>query len=152
MDDKKGGFWSTYETELDSGYYKRINGKDCMKEEFIIEYPQKIVEFLKYKRYDRQTEKNKNKNKLSQLWKFYDHARRIEDSLRLKKEPLEVLKADLAQLSPAANNAYARETITKEFQKFIDLNVKHIKNENDLRAFIKHFQSLIAYLPKENQK
>lgn len=62
------------------------------------------------------------------------------------------MKADLYELSSAANYAFVRDTITTDFKKFIDLNVAHIKNDNDLRAFIKHFQSLIAYLPKENQK
>ena len=152
VDNNKNIFWSSYKAELDSGYYRKIDGKECMKEELIVEYQKKIVKFLKYDCRDKRTEKNKNRNKLSQLWKFYDHARRIQDSLRLKNEPLDVMKADLYELSSAANYAFVRDTITTDFKKFIDLNVAHIKNDNDLRAFIKHFQSLIAYLPKENQK
>ena len=65
---------------------------------------------------------------------------------------LDILKADLYQLMPAVNYAFERETISDDFKKFIDLNVTSVKNREDLDAFIKHFQSLIAYLPKENQK
>ena len=53
---------------------------------------------------------------------------------------------------PAAAYALERATITADFKKFIDLNVSNIKDKDDLDAFIKHFQSLIAYLPKENPR
>ena len=53
---------------------------------------------------------------------------------------------------PAANYALERKNVTVEFKQFIDFNVSRIKDKDDLAAFIKHFQSVIAYLPKENQK
>lgn len=142
MDD----FWNEYEKDLKKGYYKEIDGKRCLKEEFIVKYPQEIVKRLRY------NWNNKNNNKLSQLWKFYDFIRRIQNSLYLNDESLDILKADLYQLMPAANYAFERETISEDFKKFIDLNVTCVKSREDLDAFIKHFQSLIAYLPKENQK
>lgn len=148
MDD----FWNEYEKDLKKGYYKEIDGKRCLKEEFIVKYPQEIVKRLRYNWKDKKTTKNKNKNKLSQLWKFYDFIRRIQNSLYLNDESLDILKADLYQLMPAVNYAFERETISDDFKKFIDLNVTSVKNREDLDAFIKHFQSLIAYLPKENQK
>lgn len=141
-----------YEEALKEGYYKWVDGKKCLKEDFIVKYPKGIADELKYDSRDRRTYKNKNKNKLSQIWKFYDHARWIQDRLRLREEPLDVLKATLCELMPAAAYALERATITKDFKKFIDLNVSNIKDKEDLNAFIKHFQSLIAYLPKENQK
>lgn len=148
MDD----FWKRYEKELKDGYFKKVDGKICLKEEFIVEYPIKIVETLRYDWKDKSTSNNKDKNKLSQLWKFYDHARRIQNCLSLNGESLDVLRAELCQLMPAANCALERKTVTIEFKQFIDLNVSHIKDKDDLVAFIKHFQSVIAYLPKENQK
>lgn len=148
MDD----FWKRYEKALEDGYFKMVDGKKCLKEEFIVEYPIKIVEMLKYDRNDKSKSNNKDKNKVSQLWKFYDHARRIQDSLRLKGGSLDVLRAELCELMPAANYALERKNVTVEFKQFIDFNVSRIKDKDDLAAFIKHFQSVIAYLPKEKQK
>lgn len=148
MDD----FFERYKKDLDKGYFYILGDKSCMKPDFIVGYPQKIAEKLKYDKRDSRTKKNKDKNKLSQLWRFYDHVRRIQDSLCSRNEPLEVLMAELYGLISAANYAYERQTITKDFKDFIDLNISHINNKKDLDAFIKHFQSLIAYLPKENQK
>ena len=53
---------------------------------------------------------------------------------------------------PAAAYALERATITDDFREFIDLNVSNIKDKEDLDAFVKHFQSLIAYLPRENSR
>ncbi len=145
MDD----FFDKYKEDLEDGYFRN---KSYMKPDFIIEYPQKIADMLKFDENDSLTEKNKDRNKLSQLWKFYDHAKRIQDSLHSSNKPLDVLSAELCELIPAANYAFERQTITKEFKIFIDLNISHIETIEDLDAFIKHFQSLIAYLPKENQK
>ena len=42
VDNNKNNFWSSYKAELDSGYYRKIDGKECMKEELIVEYPNMI--------------------------------------------------------------------------------------------------------------
>lgn len=144
--------FTEYEESLKKGYFKLVDGKKCLKEEFIVKYPKRIADELAYDRRDKRTFKNKNKNKLSQIWKFYDHARWIQDSLRLRGNPLDVLKATLYELMPAAAYALERATITDDFRKFIDLNVSNIKDKEDLDAFVKHFQSLIAYLPRENSR
>ena len=131
-----------YLKDLKSGYYKIVDEKKCLKPKFIVEYPSFIAKSLGDRR----------KNKLSQLWKFFDHARRIQDSLNQKNQPLDVLEAELRELRPAVAYAYSRDTVTWEFKKFIDANVSQVKDRDDLNAFIKHFQAVIAYLPRENQK
>ena len=143
-------FFTVYEKALKEGYFKWVDGRKCLKEEFIVKYPKRIANELAYDKKDKQP--FKDKNKLSQIWKFYDHARWIQDSLRLRGESLDVLKATLYELMPAAAYALKMSTITNDFRKFINLNVSNIKDKEDLDAFIKHFQSLIAYLPKEKQK
>lgn len=145
-------FWDKYEHELNAGYFKIVGQKKCLKEQFIVEYPQKIANELECEKTDKRTNKKKTINTVSQIWKFYDHARRIQDSLRLNGETLDTLQAELCVLRPVANYALSRETVTDGFRKFIDFNVMRIKDRDDLDAFIKHFQSLIAYFPKENQK
>lgn len=126
-----------YLSDLRSGYYKN---KDCLKPEFIVEYPKEIAKGLE----------DRNKNKLSQIWKFYDHVRRIQDNLNGK--PFAAIEADLNILKPAVEYALNRDTVTVVFKNFIDENVSQIKDRKDLDAFIKHFQALIAYLPRENQR
>lgn len=135
-------FWENYQKELQDGYFKLVGNKKSLKPEFIVEYPEEIARRLR----------NYRKNKLSQLWKFYDHTMRVEDRLRRSGDPLEILKAELRELQPAVNYAKGRETVTQEFQDFIDFNVRCINDNEDLRAFIKHFQSVIAYLPRQNQR
>ena len=135
-------FWEKYQKDLQDGYFKLVGNKKSLKPEFIVEYPEEIARRLK----------NYRKNKLSQLWKFYDHTMRVEDRLRRNGDPLEILVAELRELQPAVNYAKGRETVTQEFQNFIDFNVKCINDNEDLRAFIKHFQSVIAYLPRQNQR
>lgn len=131
-----------YLSDLRSGYYKAVGKRECLKPEFIVEYPKQIAMGLK----------DRNKNNLSQIWKFYDHARRIQDNLNQKGEPFAALEAELNILKPAVEYALNRNTVTIVFKSFIDENVSQVKSLEDLDAFIKHFQALIAYLPRENQK
>lgn len=134
-------FWNGYKNDLKEGYFKLVDRKQSLKPEFIVEYPERIAQKLT----------DRNKNKLSQIWKFYDHARQIQDNLQRRGVPLDVLRADLCELLPAVNYAKVRGTVTDEFKGFIDLNVQRIRDIKDLGAFIKHFQSVIAYLPRQNQ-
>ena len=135
-------FWENYKKDLQDGYFRLVGNKKSLKPEFIVEYPEEIARRLK----------NYRKNKLSQLWKFYDHTMRVEDKLRRNGDSLEIFEAELRELQPAVNYAKGRDTVTQEFQDFINFNVKRINDIDDLRAFIKHFQSVIAYLPRQNQR
>lgn len=133
-----------YIKDLDLGYYNKINGRQQLKSSMIIEHPKKIAERLG----------DRNKNKVTQIRKFYSYAKRIHESLynRYDKEiSFDELQADLYMLEPMAHNAYTKTngTITKVFFDFISNNMKAVQDENDLDAFIKHFQAVIAYLPKE---
>lgn len=135
-------FWANYKKDLQDGYFRLVGDKKSLKPEFIVEYPEEIARRLK----------NYRKNKLSQLWKFYDHTMRVEEKLRRNGDSLEIFEAELCELQPAVNYAKGRDTVTQEFQDFINFNVKCINDIDDLRAFIKHFQSVIAYLPRQNQR
>lgn len=131
-----------YLQDLKDGYYKIIDGKECLKPEFIVKYPKEIAKGLK----------DRNKNKLSQIWKFYEHARRIKDNLEHQGMSFAVSEAELDIMQPIVEAALNKSTVTPVFKDFIDENVSKIKSMEDLDAFIKHFQALIAYLPRENQK
>lgn len=131
-----------YLVDLKDGYYKIVDGNECLKPEFIVEYPKEIAKGLK----------DRNKNKMSQIWKFYEHARRIQDSLEHRGMPFAVSEAELDMMQPIVESALNRNMVTQIFKDFIDENVSKVKKIEDLDAFIKHFQALIAYLPRENQK
>jgi len=131
-----------YLQDLKDGYYKIIDGKECLKPEFIVKYQKEIAKGLK----------DRNKNKLSQIWKFYEHARRIQDNLEHQGMSFAVSEAELDIMQPIVEAALNKSTVTPVFKDFIDENVSKIKSMEDLDAFIKHFQALIAYLPRENQK
>ncbi len=131
-----------YKKDLLNGYFKIIDNQKCLNPKFIVEYPHAIAGMLKHPQ----------RNKLSQLWKFYDHARWIQDRISQQGETFEAVEAELNELKPAVHYAFSRGTITEEFQYFIDDNLSQIRNSEDLAAFTKHFQALIAYLPRLNQK
>lgn len=138
--ERRNKFWKEYIAELNQGYF--MEGTDYMKPKFIVEYPEKMAQLLKdYK-----------KNKLSQIWKFYAHARHVQDMLRRRKCPLLAMRAELCELQPIVYYAKEKGVVTDDFKRFIDLNIRCIEENKDLDAFIKHFQSVIAYLPRENQK
>lgn len=138
MDD----FWNRYQKDLKEGYFRIVDGKKAMKPEFIVEYSAKIARRLEHDK----------KNKLSQLWKFYDHTLRIQKKLLQCGEQLEVMYAELSRLRPAVHYAKERDTVTWQFKNFIDFNIEAIRNNDDLKAFIEHFQAVLAYLPRQNQK
>lgn len=131
-----------YLDDLKDGYYRTVDEKECLKPEFIVKYPKEIAKGLK----------DRNKNKLSQIWKFYEHARRIQDNLEHEGMSFDMLEAELDMMQPIVASALNRNVVTPVFKDFIDENVSKVKKMEDLDAFIKHFQALIAYLPGENQK
>ena len=96
-------FWENYQKDLQDGYFKLVGNKKSLKPKFIVEYPEEIARRLK----------NYRKNKLSQLWKFYDHTMRVEDKLRRNGDSLEILAAERRELQPAVNYAKGRETGTQ---------------------------------------
>lgn len=142
--DKRGKtdkFWDEYNRELKDGYFRLIEDRKSLKPEFIVEYPEALAKKLA----------NNSSNKLSQIWKFYDHVLRIQDSIK-KGDSLKFCEAELYELLPAVNYAVNRKTVTWDFKNFIKFNIQCIDDDDDLKAFMKHFQSLIAYLPRQNQK
>ena len=106
-----------YLVDLKDGYYKIVDGNECLKPEFIVKYPRKIAEGLK----------DRNKNKLSQIWKFYEHARRIQDNLEHRGMSFAVSEAELDMMQPIVESALNRGMVTLIFKDFIDENISKVK-------------------------
>lgn len=136
----RSGNQSLPEGYLARGYYEDAE-KKVMRPEYIIKYPKEIVEELK---------QDKNKNKSSQLRKYYEFVIRIKDRLRQTNTSYEEMKSEIGRLIPFAEYALTRGKVSDYFQKFISKNVTAIHDEKDFMAFAKHFEAIIANLPKEN--
>lgn len=125
---------------LARGYYEDAD-KKILRVEYIIDYPKEIVGQLKME---------KNKNKSSQLRKYYEFVIRIKDRLRQTNASYDEMKSAIASLIPYAEYARTRGKVSDYFRKFISKNVNSIHDEKDFMAFAKHFEAIIANLPKEN--
>lgn len=125
---------SDYYTSLKSGYFDESN---CLKEELIIEHPKILASYFS---------KDKDKNKSSQIRKFFDQCKLIESKHKISKN-FDCNKTELLQILPLANNSKEKGHITNDFYKFLEININEaIKSENNfLKGFIPHFQSLIGY-------
>lgn len=125
---------------LSGGYYEMVDGEKVMKKDYILSYPREIAQALSVKR---------DVNKQSQIRKFYEYSLRIQGILRRKNGDFKLVETELNRLIPHAHYAMNRGTISELFKNFIERNLKSIHNAEDLNAFIKHFEAIVAYLPKE---
>lgn len=123
---------------LAGGYYEMKNGKQVLKCEYILEFAQEISKSLN----------DRVKNKSSQLRKFYDFCMRLNQSLA--NNDFMSIQADFKRLTPFVEYAKTRNRVTPLFVDFINKNVAAVRNEEDFRAFVKHFEAIVAYLPKDN--
>ena len=132
---------------LDGGYYKEVNGEKVLKKEYIVKYPTEIVELLKVR--DDKGRVKPDINKRSQIRKFYEYALAAQGLLQRNGNRFEVVEAELNRLIPFADYAKSRGTVSGLFVEFIKKNVTSIHNTSDMTAFIKHFEAIVAYLPKD---
>lgn len=124
---------------LDGGYFNpcKDGQKRIMKREYIIGYPEEIAKALD----------DREKNKSSQLRKFYDFCIRIRDALEQGKS-FQELESDLCRIVPYAVKAEERKLVTSIFVEFIKRNVNIIHSKETFYAFLKHFEAVIAYIKK----
>lgn len=125
---------------LEGGYFKDEN-KKTLKSEYIIEYPKHIVE--NFKKYE------KDKNKSSQLRKYYDFVVRIKDTLKYNIKTFDEVYPEINKLDYYSSYAESRGKVSNHFVNFIKKNLQNINTKEDFFAFATHFEAIIAYLPKE---
>lgn len=141
---KKGELPKGY---LSGGYFEVAGGEKSLKPEYIVKYSEEIAKRLDNpEEWDRP---NSPQNKRSQIRKFYEYVLRIQGLLRRKNVKFELVAAELNRLVPFAHYARSRSTVSELFKSFIEENLRAIHGTEDLDAFVKHFESIVAYLPKE---
>lgn len=123
---------------LKNGYFSDEE-KNKLKCEFIVEYPKHIVSNLK----------ERDKNKSSQLRKYYDFVVRIKDTLKYNNKSFEDVLPEIKKLDYYVSYAETRGKVSKYFVDFIKQNLNNIKTKEDFFAFATHFEAIIAYLPKD---
>ncbi len=141
---KKGKLPEGY---LSGGYFEVIDGEKALRPEYIVKYPKEIAEKLSSQN---EWEKwNSPQNKRSQVRRFYEYGLRIQGLLRRKHNHFAAVEAELGRLLPFVKYAESRGTVSVLFRNFIDRNITAVHDGEDLNAFMKHFEAVIAYLPKE---
>ena len=125
---------------LSGGYFKIADGEKVLRPEYIVKYPKKIAVGLSG---------ISSKNKRSQVRKYYQYILRIQGLLRRKNNNFPSVEAELDRLLPFVKYAESRGTVSPLFRNFIEKNIMIINNGEDLNAFVKHFEAVVAYLPRE---
>lgn len=124
---------------LNGGYYKDKE-KSNMKEDYVVKFSKQIAECL--------SSEGREKNKSTQLRKYYDYTIRIKNSLRYENNFDKVLP-EIKRLSYFSEYAKTRGKVSNLFVDFINKNVEAINDTKDFLAFSIHFEAIIAYLPKD---
>ena len=88
----------------------------------------------------------------SQMRRFFNHCREIERRLKVDGESWEQVSARFESLCYHAQNAVSTRPpkIPKEFQNFIDENVKRVVSAKEperafLDGFLQHFEALVGF-------
>lgn len=124
---------------LKGGYFEPAaeGERPALRREFIIGYPETIANALE----------DREKNKSTQLRKFYDYCIRIRDMLD-RGQSFHEVESDFCRLAAFAKYAESRGRVSDLFVKFIQNNVNMIHSKDEFYAFLKHFEAVIAYIKK----
>lgn len=141
----KGGYQGGWqrpalpEGYLKDGYFQPAaeGERPALRREFIIGYPEKIARALE----------DREKNKSTQLRKFYDYCIRIRDMLDRGQSFREV-ESDFCRLLAFVKYAETRGKVSALFVEFIQKNMDMIHSKEEFYAFVKHFEAVIAYIKK----
>jgi CRISPR type III-A-associated protein Csm2 len=84
----------------------------------------------------------------TQVRRFFQHCRRMEQKLKVSKASWDDLRSDLFRLDNAAADAINKDKpkIPRLFHDFIMHNVKAVHTQHDfLDGFLRHFEALIGF-------
>ncbi|MCL4520722.1 MAG: type III-A CRISPR-associated protein Csm2 [Firmicutes bacterium] len=85
------------------------------------------------------------------LRRFFNRVKAIERSMDGGRH-FEAKKSELYSLIPQAHYAVKRQLAQEFFSMFIERNVAEaIQSWEQFQGFVKHFESVVAYFPTENE-
>ncbi len=90
--------------------------------------------------------------KKSQLRKYYDYCKNLQDKMQLKSVGYEVIRPGFVKLLGHATNALNKSTplVPRLFVAFVERNVNAVKDADDFNAFVEHFEMIVAYYPRRD--
>jgi len=93
----------------------------------------------------------KEMTKTHALRRFFNRVKAIERSMDGGRH-FETKKSELYSLIPQAHYAVKRQVAPDFFPMFIERNVAEaIQSWEQFQGFVKHFESVVAYFPTENE-
>ena len=87
----------------------------------------------------------RNRNKPTQLRKFYDEVLRLESLMKDKPEEFEKNLPYLKMLNAKVAYAKARDLVTEEFRQMIKQGISQVDNPDSLKLFARFFEAFMGY-------
>lgn len=131
--------------EFPASYFETDNqNRSCLKPDFV---SKKKVDLLAKLLAHRSCKPNLT---TGQVRRFFNHCREIERRLKTDGESWLQVSASFESLCAHSQYAVAANKIPKEFQDFIDENVKRVVSAEEprkafLEGFLPHFEALIGF-------
>lgn len=94
---------------------------------------------------------NRDRNKISQLRKFYDEVLIFHGRIKNEEEFQKMLPY-IKILNAKAYYAEGRKLITEDFRVFIQKSLSQIKNKKDFDVFVKFFEAFMGFYRYYDEK
>lgn len=120
--------------------------KEIVNPELFSDVADKWAEYLK-----RVGKENKDKNKISQIRKFYDEVLFFHAKIKNEQE-FEKMFPYIKMLNAKAFYAEGRGHVTEHFKDFIRKCLEQIKNKKDFDVFVKFFEAFMGYYRYYDEK
>lgn len=134
-----------YVKEITDGYF---TDSGVLKLNLITKYPKELAAlFAKCKIKENGKEKNAVTNK--QVRGFYESIVMADTKLSTNQKSIEEVLVDINMHVGHVYNKVKKGILPEVFGKFITLNIEGITSNEDVKAFRKHFEALVCYLPIE---
>ncbi|MEK4179493.1 type III-A CRISPR-associated protein Csm2 [Aeribacillus sp. FSL K6-1121] len=127
-------------TYLNTGYFDESGN---YKREIYIDWAKAIASKLK-----------RDKMTSASIRRFYGRVRALSTMFR-DEETFQRNKHELQKLIPLVYYSLQRDqaNVPESFKDFLEVNVRLAEQSlKDFKAFVDHFQSVVAFFPKEDQK
>lgn len=131
----------SFRKRLNDGYLRDgyFDSKGNIRREIIIDFPQQMAYLL-----------SSNRMGSAALRRFFTRIKAIERHAEQSPD-FDRIKPELYNLQSAVRYSRGRNIVPKEFVQFIDSNVELAsQGQEHLKAFIKHFESVIAFFKYQN--
>lgn len=130
-----------YRACVNSGYYMEGgNGLSSIKKELVVDYAVEIANKFA-----------QAKVTSTQIRSFYDAVKQVETRADITSLDYDQLMEDIYPLLAVVRLKCEKETLPVVFEEFLKLNISNINNKRDIKAFEKHFKTILCYMPQKKK-